>query len=305
MKAIDKLIFNLLATRQGFNLPTVGSLSVERRPARQIDRHRIEPPQNLIVFSKKEHPEQPSLCELIARAAEVDLQEAQRLYNGWLDQVRSGTGILIEGVGEIRQDFFKPSSELNQLLNPTGKESLTLKRRGQTGKIALIGVSILVCGGVAAALLLGDSTSPEPATSEAISSELPSTSTRPTLPGDTVRANRPTTSESGIDTLQQQDTTLSALNPSREESTDPRGIVPVSSELYYVVAGVYSTEKNAETFIAKAQGQHPDMRFTKVGMRNGKIIVSVFSSADQTEAERQRARLSAQVPDLWIYKRKR
>ena len=303
MKAIDKLIFNLLATRRGFNLPMVGSLSVERRAARATERHRIEPPQNRIVFSKKENPGQPTLCELIARAAEVDIREAQRLYNGWLDQARSETGILIEGAGEIRQDFFKPSSELNQLLNPAGKESLTLKRRKQTGKTALIGVSILACGGIVAALLSGDFTSPKPASSETISSGPPTTSARPALPADTALTNQPATSGSKIDTLR-QDSIRSDSNPSRKNDTDPNGIVPVSSELYYVVAGVYSTEKNAETFIAKAQDQHPNMHFTKVRMRNGKIIVSVFSSADQTEAERERARLSSQDPDLWIYKRK-
>ena len=293
MKAIDKLIFNLLATHRGCSLPGLGSLYVERRPAQRVGRNRVEAPQNRVVFSGRERPECETLPRSIARQAGIGSEEAERLYEVWFEQARHEKSVVIEGVGEIRQNFFTPSEELNALLNPAGTSCVTIKRRIRTGRIVLFCAGIAVCAGIVSFFLFGD---PLPRQGQALKDKKIETS--PARP--TEKPAAPVTDSVSASETAPQD---SISKPSRTSDTTP-AISELSPELYYVVAGVYSTEENADTFIAKAQNRDGSLVFSKVRMRNGKIMVCLFSSADQQEAERERRRLSAKNRDLWIYKRK-
>lgn len=293
MKAIDKLIFNLLATHRAFNLPGVGSLAVEHRPAQRIGRDRVEAPQNRVVFSQKEKPEYGALPLLIAQKAGVSSEEAQRLYEVWLGQARHEKSVMIEGVGEIRQNFFTPSAELNALLNPAGTSRVTIKRRIRTGRIVLSCAGIGICAGIASFFLWGDFLSPQekPLKNEKIETPQVRPTAKPIVPV--------TDSITVSETVPQDSITAPSETPGNTPTTSE-----LSSELYYVVAGVYSTEKNADTFIAQSLPRDNTLTLSKVRMRNGKIMVSLFASPDWQEAEQARARLSAKNPDLWVYKRK-
>ena len=293
MKAIDKLIFNLLATHRRCSLPGVGSLSVERRPAQKVGRNRVKAPQNHVVFSSQERPDYERLPLLITRYAGVDPEEAEKLYKIWLEQARHEKSVRIEGVGEIRQNFFTPSEELNALLNPAGTSYVTIKRRIRTGRIVLSCAGIAVCAGIVLFFLFGD---PLPRQGQASKDE--KIVTPPARP--TEKPAAPVTDSGSVSETAPQD---SISKPSQTSDTTP-AISELSPELYYVVAGVYSTEENADTFIAKAQSRDGSLAFFKVRMRNGKIMVCLFSSPDRQEAERERSRLSAKNRDLWIYKRK-
>lgn len=302
MKAIDKLIFNALATRQRIVLPGVGSLAVEHRPARMPGRNRVEAPLNRVVFSRQEKPGYEALPELIARTAGVDSGEAARLYETWLGGARTEKGVTIGGTGDIRQDFFSPSPELEALLNPAGTTALMLKIRRRTGRTVLAVAAAAACAGVAAFLLIGEpgqERRPAPETSGTIAA-----ATRP-QPGSPAGRPAQTVPDSTGTASPQQGETTAAERPAAAPETAPATIPSVSPDLYYVVAGVYSTEKNADTFIAGAAARDGSLSFAKARMGNGKILVSVFSSPQQAEAERERARLAAKHPDLWIYKRKK
>ena len=73
---------------------------------------------------------------------------------------------------------------------------------------------------------------------------------------------------------------------------------------YYVIVGTYSTDQNAEKFIASAQKKNDKLEYAKILMPNGKILVSVFGATAETEANRMKNEVSGLFPDAWVFKSK-
>ncbi|MDR2885429.1 MAG: hypothetical protein LBU95_01435, partial [Rikenellaceae bacterium] len=84
MIAIDKLIFNALASHSNVNMPGLGSLLSQRQPAKLKGRKTLTPPRNRMVFSYESLPLALNLVELIVRQT-GDEPGARDLYEQWLN----------------------------------------------------------------------------------------------------------------------------------------------------------------------------------------------------------------------------
>lgn len=124
--SISQLLFNALAQRQTVVLPGIGSLRFKRIAAK-LEGSTLTPPRNMFRYSSRE--EGRSLLDMLISAAGCTREEGEEAYRRWLRRIKQGHSIVIEGVGRIEEDFFKPSDELEQLLNPIASAPLTIKRR--------------------------------------------------------------------------------------------------------------------------------------------------------------------------------
>ena len=152
---VAKLVGNLLAGGGRILLPGVGSLYVERRPARRLDRRHLLPPCRTVQFSSQECG--TSLVEEIARVLRVNgvkpedpMPEARKVYDRWLAQVREGDTLVIAGVGVLRFKDFKLDEAFDRRLNPKGHEPVLVRAPRRFDAVLWIGIVAIVCvlGGV-------------------------------------------------------------------------------------------------------------------------------------------------------------
>ena len=371
MNAIEKLIFNELASRRGVNFPGVGSLCPEFRPARLRSKKILEAPSVHVVFSHDESSAWPSLPALIAREGEMDGEIARAEYDRWLHGAQKKQTIVINGTGEIQQGHFVPSPELNALLNPKRPPFIRLRKRRKSMRVALgMLVAVLAICLVVAVWLYHDAfrlpallalvehpstiMTPEPYpcgepatqidTTE--KAENPTETTPPESPATVIVpdslpcAEEPsiqidTTGKAEISTETippeeppatvivqephpsanipaiQIDTTGKAETPAKTITTETLSQNKESSEevtlsapegkSHYLIAGVFSTEGNADRFIATIRTKKPSDTFQKILTPNGKIMVSVFSSKERIAVERRLKELTFTYLDCWIF----
>ena len=122
---VARLVGNLLAGGGTLCLPGVGSLYVERQPARRIDRRHVVPPFRTVQFTSQERG--TSLVDEIARVLRVNGEkpadpqpEARKVYDRWLSQVREEDTLIIVGIGVLRFKDFKLDEAFDRRLNPQG-----------------------------------------------------------------------------------------------------------------------------------------------------------------------------------------
>ena len=142
MNAIEKTIFDTLAAGRGINLPGIGALYVEQRPAEFISGKSLRPPYNRIAFSPAENPAYPS-------AGTLEGYEEWALHSQQEGDVRE-----INGVGVLRGGVFYPAVELYELLNPQGTEPVPVKPRYGTGRKLLIGISVIAVAALVMAVVV-------------------------------------------------------------------------------------------------------------------------------------------------------
>ena len=93
-----------------------------------------------------------------------------------------------------------------------------------------------------------------------------------------------------------------------EDSTQVKTVdtLAVSSDLYHIIGGLYSTEENADRFIASAKSKYPDtLHFEKIIRENGKIMVSIYSTDDKQMAIDVKNALLDYSKDLWVFHQSR
>ena len=147
---VARLIGNLLAGGSIVCLPGVGSLRVERQPARRIDRRHVVPPCRRVEFSSQQSG--VSLVEEIARVLRVNgvkpedpMPEAGKVYDRWLAQVREGETLTIVGVGTLRFKDFKLDEAFDRRLNPQGHEAVRVRAPRRFDAVLWIGILAIVC----------------------------------------------------------------------------------------------------------------------------------------------------------------
>lgn len=153
---VAKLMGNLLAGGEGIFLPDVGSLYVERQPARRIDRRHVVPPCRRVEFSSQERG--VSLVDEIARVLRVNgvkpedpAPEAQKVYDRWLALVREENTLTIVGVGVLRFKEFKPDEAFDRRLNPQGHEPVRVRTPRRFDAVLWIGIAAILCVSVGTA----------------------------------------------------------------------------------------------------------------------------------------------------------
>lgn len=320
MKAIDKIIFNELASRRAVVLPGVGTLSVTRRAAQAAGKE-IKAPVNRVVFSRKEVADAPSVVALM-EAMGVGREAAEGAYKEWLQGVRKGDDLTIDGVGNVKQDLFTPSTELEQMLNPArtpvqNRDSVPLPAAASTARpapavspgvppavppsapagkpakkdgngltIALVIVVIVLALALAAVTLCRNCC---PCNKEcAAESTLYNKAEE--------KAPQPLHVEIG----EGRDAVIPA-----HELTPPEPKTAAAQGRYHLIAGSFVYDDNADKMVARYSREHPELTVEKL-TTNAWVMISVFTSDDIREVERAKTRLAATLDnrEMWIYKKK-
>lgn len=306
MDPISTLIFNALVRRQSINLPGIGSLKVITRPPMMEKKGMITPPLNLVIYAETESPEFLNIVTLIAQNTNQD--EAQAIYNDWLTTVRHEEVIRIESVGEIREKRFYPAQGLNEIMNPIRPEPVKMPHQMGVRQIVLWVIGAVIIGGAisyGAITLLNRSTysyeedltewdEPAPATSAAPSSELATDQPAATTDEAT---NGPATTATP---------TPAPTAPSKPAISAPSAPSTVAAGQmgYYVVVGTYSSDANANKFIAQAKRIDNTLSYYKLPLGNGKIMIYTSVSATEQQAKRLKQQCAGSFPDAWVFKRK-
>ncbi len=119
---VNKIIGNTLVKDGGLYLPSIGSLSVTTTPPTMGGVKGVATaPKRVVKFSPEER--QRSLVTTISERGGCTLQQANQIYNRWIETVSSGDRVEIEGVGVIAEGGFTQSPDLNVRLNPVVPKS--------------------------------------------------------------------------------------------------------------------------------------------------------------------------------------
>ncbi len=331
------LIFNALAQRRGINLPEIGSLCVVSEPARMQENGKLIPPFSRVTFSPEPEPGYDEILWLIGESSGRDEAGSREIYDAWRSSVQTQRSIYIESVGEIVGNTFIPSEKLQRTLNPSGIAAFQLQRPFTLRQIFFwVGTTVIVGGGLAAGLITFLNSRPAPYDAP-YAEKVPVAETL----ADDDTTHRGSATEEGaektLEALTDSDLTPSApaTDPARPTPSAPPKAKPASASSnapkpsgpqpssassvgggstaktpqrgemrYYVVVGTYSTDENAERFIASARKKDASQNYRKLLLSNGKIMVYTADMGSDAEAQQQRRAVSGNFPDAWVFKRR-
>lgn len=301
--SITQLLFNALAQRQTVVLPGIGSLRFKRIAAK-LEGSTLTPPRNMFRYSSRE--EGRSMLDMLISAAGCTREEGEEAYRRWLRRIKQGHSIVIEGVGRIEEDFFKPSDELEQLLNPVATAPLTIKRRRSWRGvwITLAAVAVIGVAGAAWWYVQMQPTSTPAVVAQKV--EKPKTEVvKIAEKVDSVVAE-----QVAPEVVPKVAPVVAPVQKESAPAPAPTP-VPVSTEvgemtsgMSYVVMGVFSTEENARKYVTQLAKRAPEIGCRIYRFQGAKFMVSGFESADGAAATTFIREHRTQFPDLWAYKRK-
>ncbi len=287
--SITRLLFNALAQHRTTVLPGIGSLRF-RRVAAKLEGTTLTPPRNMFRFSSRE--EGSSLLDMVIAEAGCTREEGEEAYRRWLRRVKQGHSVVIEGVGRIEEDFFKPSEELERLLNPVATAPITLRRRRSLRGvwIGLAAVALATVAGAAWWFVQNE----------------PKTTTTPEVIAQKVEQPAPEKVDSVVvekvtAPVEEVAATVEETPASTPASTE---IGEMTSGVSYVVLGVFSTEENARKYIKQMATRAPEIACRAYKFQGSKFMVSGFESTDGAAASAFIREHRAKFPDLWVYNRK-
>lgn len=299
--SITQLLFNALAQRQTVVLPGIGSLRFKRIAAK-LEGSTLTPPRNMFRYSSRE--EGRSLLDMLISAAGCTREEGEEAYRRWLRRIKQGHSIVIEGVGRIEEDFFKPSDELEQLLNPVASAPLTIKRRRSWRGvwITLAAVAVIGVAGAAWWYVQMQPTSTPAVVAQKV--EKPKTEVvKVAETADSVMAEQVAT-EAVPEVAPEVAPVQKESAPASAPASVSTEIGEMTSGMSYVVMGVFSTEENARKYVTQLAKRAPEIGCRIYRFQGAKFMVSGFESADGAAATTFIREHRTQFPDLWAYKRK-
>ena len=127
---VSSIIFNTLVKYNPVYLPTIGSLKIARIAASLSDDHKFTAPRYTVEYNNDvcENP----VIDLISNTNHVEKQQAEEIYNGWLNNIVTKTDnsirYNIENVGVLNlypegAAIFTVSERLSPYLNPFDMET--------------------------------------------------------------------------------------------------------------------------------------------------------------------------------------
>lgn len=339
MKSIDKLIFNALVMHRRIFLPHVGTLVVERIKAQEKGGNRIAAPFYRVRFFREGAPEAASIVEMIERAGGADRAQAEELYRSWLEQARSSEDVAIDGVGVIRKDLFVPEKTFAGMLNPFSVGEVRMRpvkrRYGVTALLVVLFGAVIAFGWYllcvpdssdlrrlpAARMIAAQETEVfrRDVTADAENVQTAESSEEYIASQLEIQASNETTSETsegkaltdaasdraGGSPAVPAQTANSAVQGNDSRIMHDAGQPHAGRAAYYVVAGVFSTDQNADRFIASDPVKSRyGLRYHKMPFKGDKVLVGVCPSATREEAEAYRKELVSENPGLWVYQNK-
>lgn len=104
---------------------------------------------------------------------------------------------------------------------------------------------------------------------------------------------------------QGQQTPASSSPQSGDSAASAVANTPASAQAkghtaYYVVAGVFSVDQNADKFIVQSKAKGSTVQFAKIPWK-GKVLVSAYTSSSRSDAEQMRRKLSSEFGELWVH----
>ena len=314
MDQVSNLVYNALAKRQGVVLPGIGTLYAVTVPAEMQKPGVVTPPVNRVELVTDELPGIPHIVDLIAGYDQTDPEQAREIYNRWLAENCSEEGVTIGAVGNIREGVFTPDPGLEEALNPVDTGAVRLPGRIDAKRVAMwVVFAVLIGVGISVGAIVWYEYSEQMrivrlSEQPVLPASVPAAPDSPAVKVPAAAGSDSSAGESGAPAGVDSSAAVPAKQPEpvREPATVPAAkLVPATAAMhYYVIVGTYSTDQNAEKFIASAQKKNDQLAYAKIPMPNGKILVSVFGATAETEANRMKNEVSGLFPDAWVFKSK-
>ena len=314
MDQVSNLVYNALAKRQGVVLPGIGTLYAVTVPAEMQKPGVVTPPVNRVELVTDELPGIPHIVDLIAGYDQTDPEQAREMYNRWLAENCSEEGVTIGAVGNIREGVFTPDPGLEEALNPVDTGAVRLPGRIDAKRVAMwVVFAVLIGVGISVGAIVWYEYSEQMrivrlSEQPVLPASVPAAPDSPAVKVPAAAGSDSSAGESGASAGVDSSAAVPAKQPEpvREPATVPAAkLVPATAAMhYYVIVGTYSTDQNAEKFIASAQKKNDKLEYAKIPMPNGKILVSVFGATAETEANRMKNEVSGLFPDAWVFKSK-
>lgn len=325
MEAIDKLLYNLLASGESVVLPEVGTLRVEQTPT-TLSGKVVSYASRRVRFSSRADRKVRTLVEVMVSEYGLTAEVATEAYGEWLRVARSGSEVKIEGVGSLRKGFFTPTNEFErEALNPWQPAPVTLHRR--RSPLPYIFVACIALGAAGGWWwIVGNEQRAEKMAgeiAEAVDGEITEEAIVASLEGYAEELENAKEAEKEI--VEEEPKVAEVAQPTPAPTPAPKpapapkptpapavqavpeAFIPVqpaerTAGKYVLVGGVFSTNENADKFIAEDALGVGRSAYSKHPYAGGKILVAVGVFDTSEGANARRRELSSVNSALWVHK---
>ena len=293
---VNKIIYNRLITEREVTLPGVGSLSLVRRAASMSSKEVIVAPRLTIEFSS--HAEGCSVVDAIAVIGGTDTATAEDIYSRWLEKVRSGSTLTIEGVGILRNKSFEVDKELLSMLNGTSATHVNVVRRKKGRTMLWVGLTLSIIAlivSIAAIFNIDISAISDKATNadKQVETIVENIIVEPD-------AEDITSDEATIDVEEDIHTQDVVAVESVEVATVADNWTMRNDIHHWVVAGSYSTMSNAESAAETITTKYQDIDCKIITL--GKMYaVAIYGSNDRDDCVQYMRKYHKNFGEAWIF----
>ena len=325
MEAIDKLLYNLLASGESVVLPEVGTLRVEQTPT-NLSGKVVTYASRRVRFSSRADRKVRTLIEVMVSEYGLTAEVATEAYGEWLRVARNGSEVKIEGVGSLRKGFFTPTNEFErEALNPWQPAPVTLHRR--RSPLPYIFVACIALGAAGGWWwIVGNEQRAEKMAgeiAEAVDGEITEEAIVASLEGYAEELENAKEAEKEI--VEEEPKVAEVAQPTPAPTPAPKpapapkptpapavqavpdAFIPVqpaerTAGKYVLVGGVFSTNENADKFLAEDALGVGRSAYSKHPYAGGKILVAVGVFDTSEGANARRRELSSVNSALWVHK---
>lgn len=300
---VNKIVYNMLISGKGVFLPEVGTLYIEHQGARKIADNKLKGPRNVVNFTSQ--PQAPSLVDEIVSVAGCSVVQAQDIYDRWLQKTRQGAVLTIEGVGVLNDKSFVTEAVFAAAINPKGVKTIIIRRKSNAWIYILCALCVAIALGFFAYIMWGDKINGATKTSTPTEEcQVAETQGDAVVAADTVAAAA-AVDTAGTPAQNQPQTAAATADSVPHSAASPATHSDYYS--YYVVAGVFSTEQNADRAVEMCRKQLPDAACAIIPFKGGKFMVTLYGSDSQDDCAafmRKNRSVSPELSGMWIYNKK-
>ena len=310
---IDNLIANTLLDEEAVYLPNIGTLILFRHPAKRLSSKKLQTPYREVQL--KSETEGVNIVKLISKVANVPEDRSNDIYAEWLEQSQRDGATTISTVCNITNGVVFTHSAFEKMVNPNGRDITKINPRTNYLIYIIVGLSLAIALGVAAALLFLNNTSDNKANEEKLSAPQVETSqlveevtTTPAVEVVEDKSEIAPTEEIIAPVEQVVEPTVEQTEaPAEEPATEPAAatIPELTKGKSYAVWGVYDDLKNAERYLTWLQNKFPKVK-AEIYSYDSRFMVALCEKPSRKECNKQVAAWKKQYKsfkDVWVYTR--